>query len=105
MGSAPLPEGSTERRVDPRTTFPFHLRPVLRTRFARFEVINASGSGLLLSHTIPVKPRVGDRFDGVLEWGHGYSPIELKGMVARVGPGDVALTFHKGLIPFAYFRS
>jgi hypothetical protein len=48
---------------------------------------------------------VGDRIDGVLEWPHGLRPIEFKGMVARVGPGDVAVTFHKGLIPFAYFRS
>src|SRR5262245_32318546 len=100
----PRPEGSTDRRLDPRTTFPFQLRPVLNTRFARFPVINASDSGMLLVHTIPAKPRVGDRIDGVLEWGHGYTPIEFKGMVARVGAGDIAVTFHKGLIPFAYFR-
>ena len=104
MVGAPVVEGSTERRLDPRTTFPFQLRPVLRTRFARLEVINASNSGLLLVHTIPAKPRVGDRLDGVLEWPHDYSPIEFRGVVARVGAGDLAVTFHRGLIPFAYFR-
>ena len=104
MAGAPHPEGSTERRIDARTTFPIHLRPVLRTRFARLPVINASYSGLLLAHTIPVKPRVGDRFDGVLEWPHGLGTIEFRGMVARVGPGDVAVTFHRGLIPFSFLR-
>jgi len=102
--AAPRPDSSAERRLDRRTTFPFQLRPVLNTKFARFNVINASESGLLLVHTIPVKPRVGDRIDGVLEWPHGYSPIEIRGMVARVGPGDIAVTFHRGSIPFAYFR-
>jgi len=52
----------------------------------------------------PVKPRVGDRIDGVLEWPHDYPPIPFRGMVARVGPGDIAVTFHRGTIPFAYFR-
>jgi len=104
MVGAPLPEGSTERRLDRRTTFPFQLRPVLRTQFGRFPVINASSSGLLLVHTIPVKPRVGDRVDGVLEWPHDYTPIQFRGMVARVGPGDLDVTFQQGLIPFAYFR-
>ena len=101
---APRPEGSTERRLDPRTTFPFQLRPVLRTQFARLQVINASHSGLLVVHTIPVKPRIGDRFDGVLEFPHDLPPIQLRGMVARVGPGDLAITFHRGLIPYSYFR-
>ena len=104
MASAPLPEGAADWRQDPRTTFPFQLRPVLRTRFARLPVINASSTGFLLVHTIPAKPNVGDRIDGVLEWPHGYSPVEFRGTVTRVGPGDIAVTFHRGLIPFAYFR-
>ena len=104
MVGTPLPEGSTERRLDRRTTFPFQLRPELRTHFGRFSVINASSSGLLLVHTIPVKPRVGDRLDGVLEWPHDYPPIQFRGTVVRVGPGDVAVSFQQGLIPFAYFR-
>ena len=104
MASAPNPEGSAERRLERRTTFPFQLRPVMRTQFARFPVINASSSGVLVAHTIPVKPRVGDRIDGVLEWPHDYPRIPFRGMVARVGPGDIAVTFHRGTIPFAYFR-
>lgn len=104
MASAPNAEGSAERRLEKRTTFPFQLRPYLRTRFARLAVINASHSGLLLAHTIPAKPRVGERIDGVLEWPHDYPPIEFRGTVARVGPGDIAVTFHRELIPFSYFR-
>jgi hypothetical protein len=57
-----------------------------------------------MAHTIPAKPRVGDRVDGVLEWPHDLSPIPLRAMVARVSPTDVAITFHRGTIPFAYFR-
>ena len=104
MVSAPLQEGSAEGRLDRRTTFPFQLRPVLRTRFARLPVINASYSGLLLVHTIPVKPRIGDRVDGVLEWTHEYPPIEFRGLVVRVSPGDVAVKFHRGVLPFSYLR-
>jgi hypothetical protein len=68
----------------------------------RHDVLDASLSGLRILHTSLVRPQVGSRISGTLQWIHGEPPLQLSGTIVRVGRNDFAMTCDPGTIPLGY---
>ena len=98
--SAPL-----DQRRHVRISFSPAQRPRLHLPDGVHDVLDASLGGLRLRHTDPVRPSVGMRAAGFLEWAQRSVLISLSGTIVRVGATDVALACDPGLLPLGHLLS
>jgi len=91
-----------DRRRHLRVTFsPVH-RPRLHLAAGVHEVLDASLGGLRIRHADPVRPEVGQRLVGLLEWPGEEVPAAVGGPVVRVEATDVAIACDLGDLSLAY---
>jgi hypothetical protein len=91
-----------ERRRQVRIVFSPVRRPHLRLAGGVYEVLDASLDGLRVRHADPVRPPVGHRIAGELEWPGLGTPVTIVGRVVRVGHTEFALSCEHGQLPIAY---
>ena len=91
-----------EPRRHRRVSFTPFQRPHLVLPAGRHDVLDASLGGLRILHTSPVRPQVGTRITGTLEWIHGEPPLSISGEIIRVSRNDFVMKCEPGTIPFGY---
>ena len=77
-------------------------RPRLRLADGVYEVLDASLDGLRVRHADPVRPPVGGRLTGHLEWPDLEVPVAIAGRVVRVEHTEFALSCDQGQLPIAH---
>ena|SRR6266540_181617 len=91
-----------ERRQHLRVTFSPVQRPRLHLPAGVHEVLDASLGGLRIRHAEPVRPEVGHRLVGLLEWPGEEVPVPVGGGIVRVQATDIALACDLGDLSLAY---
>jgi PilZ domain-containing protein len=91
-----------ERRQHLRVTFSPVQRPRLHLPAGVHDVIDASLGGLRIRHADPVRPEVGHRMVGLLEWPGEEVPAAVGGNIVRVQATDVAISCDLGDLSLAY---
>jgi len=66
------------------------------------EVLDASLGGLRIRHAEPVRPEVGHRLVGLLEWPGEEVPVPVGGSIVWVQATDIALACDLGDLSLAY---
>lgn len=100
--STPPPHTRPERRRQVRVAFSPVRRPKLRLSGGVYDVLDASLDGLRVRHTDPLRPQVGQRLTGQLEWPDLGAPVTIAGRVVRVDLTEVALACEHGQLPIAH---
>ena len=91
-----------ERRRHLRVTFSPVQRPRLHLPAGVHDVLDASLGGLRIRHADPIRPEVGQRLVGLLEWPGEEVPAAVGGPVVRVEATDVAIACDLGDLSLAY---
>jgi hypothetical protein len=91
-----------ERRQHLRVTFSPVQRPRLHLPAGVHEVLDASLGGLRIRHADPIRPELGHRLVGLLEWPGEEVPVPVGGSIVRVQATDVALACDLGDLSLAY---
>jgi hypothetical protein len=91
-----------DRRRHLRVTFSPVQRPRLHLPAGVHEVLDASLGGLRIRHADPVRPEIGQRLVGLLEWPGEEVPAAVGGAVVRVQATDVAISCDLGDLSLAY---
>ena len=94
-----------ERRRYPRDKYTAFLRPQFRLSFGSYQVLDASMTGIRLSHSVAARPPVGSGLRGTLEFPYGQAPLHVSATVVWVTKTEVALSFQHGTIPPGYLVS
>ena len=102
--SLPHPASPTgrDRRRQVRVAFSPVRRPKLRLADGIYDVLDASLDGLRVRHADPVRPPLGQRLAGQLEWPGLGAPVAVAGRIVRVEPTEVALVCEHGQLPIAH---
>ncbi len=98
----PITPPAPERRRQVRVTFSPVRRPRLRIDGDAFEVLDASLDGLRVRHADPVRPVLGERLEGQLEWPDLGAPVAIAGRIVRVEASEFALRCDQGQLPIAH---
>jgi hypothetical protein len=99
---SPVPHTGAERRRQVRVAFSPVRRPKLSLPEGVYEVLDASLEGLRIRHADPLRPRVGHRLAGQLDWPDLGAPVAIAGRIVRVEPTEVALVCEEGQLPIAH---
>jgi hypothetical protein len=95
--TAPLPE--RKQRSEPRASFAPDRRPLLHLADGSYPVLDISLHGLRIRHFNPVRPDLGARIAGTLQFPDQRPPLPFEGIIIRVQTADVAIRCEESALP------
>jgi len=98
-------QSAVERRHHVRVTFSPARRPRLHLADGVHEVLDASLGGLRVRHADPMRPELGGRIAGNLQWVDEGAPLPIRGTIVRVQLTEFAVACDEGVLPIAHILS